>query len=246
MATNKIDSKLDTVVILAGGLGTRLAEETKKKPKPMVEIGRKPILWHIIKHYEHYGFKNIIICAGYKGEMIKKFFKKNIFKDIKINVIDTGLNSLTARRLVKIKKLLPENFCLTYGDAVADINIQKLVKFHFDKNSIFTISGVIPVSKYGSIKYDRGNKIIKFMEKSDFIDNFVSGGYFVLNKKIFKFINNKKNLMLEKEPMTNIAKTGKMYIYKHYGFWQCMDTLRDKLYLEDLWKKSLRWKIWKN
>ena len=246
MATNKIDSKLDTVVILAGGLGTRLAEETKKKPKPMVEIGRKPILWHIIKHYEHYGFKNIIICAGYKGEMIKKFFKKNIFKDIKINVIDTGLNSLTARRLVKIKKLLPENFCLTYGDAVADINIKKLVKFHFDKNSIFTISGVIPVSKYGSIKYDRGNKIIKFMEKSDFIDNFVSGGYFVLNKKIFTFINNKKNLMLEKEPMTNIAKTGKMYIYKHYGFWQCMDTLRDKLYLEDLWKKSLRWKIWKN
>ena len=246
MATNKIDSKLDTVVILAGGLGTRLAEETKKKPKPMVEIGRKPILWHIIKHYEHYGFKNIIICAGYKREMIKIFFKKNIFKDIKINVIDTGLNSLTARRLVKIKKLLPENFCLTYGDAVADINIKKLVKFHFDKNSIFTISGVIPVSKYGSIKYDRGNKIIKFMEKSDFIDNFVSGGYFVLNKKIFKFINNKKNLMLEKEPMTNIAKTGKMYIYKHYGFWQCMDTLRDKLYLEDLWKKSLRWKIWKN
>ena len=246
MAKNKIDSKLDTVVILAGGLGTRLAEETKKKPKPMVEIGRKPILWHIIKHYEHYGFKNIIICAGYKGEMIKKFFKKNIFKDIKINVLDTGLNSLTARRLIKVKKLLPENFCLTYGDAVADINIKKLVKFHFDKNSIFTISGVIPVSKYGSIKYDRGNKIIKFMEKSDFIDNFVSGGYFVLNKKIFKFINNKKNLMLEKEPMTNIAKTGKMYIYKHYGFWQCMDTLRDKLYLEDLWKKSLRWKIWKN
>lgn len=246
MAINKIDSKLDTLVILAGGLGTRLAEETKKKPKPMVEIGRKPILWHIIKHYEHYGFKNIIICAGYKREMIKIFFKKNIFKDIKINVIDTGLNSLTARRLVKIKKLLPENFCLTYGDAVSDIDIQKLVKFHFDKNSIFTISGVIPVSKYGSIKYDRGNKIIKFMEKSDFIDNFVSGGYFVLNKKIFKFINNKKNLMLEKEPMTNIAKTGKMYIYKHYGFWQCMDTLRDKLYLEDLWKKNLRWKIWKN
>ena len=246
MATNKIDSKLDTVVILAGGLGTRLAEETKKKPKPMVEIGRKPILWHIIKHYEHYGFKNIIICAGYKREMIKIFFKKNIFKDIKINVIDTGLNSLTARRLVKIKKLLPENFCLTYGDAVSDIDIQKLVKFHFDKNSIFTISGVIPVSKYGSIKYDRGNKIIKFMEKSDFIDNFVSGGYFVLNKKIFTFINNKKNLMLEKEPMTNIAKTGKMYIYKHYGFWQCMDTLRDKLYLEDLWKKTLRWKIWKD
>ena len=246
MAINKIDSKLDTLVILAGGLGTRLAEETKKKPKPMVEIGRKPILWHIIKHYEHYGFKNIIICAGYKREMIKIFFKKNIFKDIKINVIDTGLNSLTARRLVKIKELLPENFCLTYGDAVSDIDIQKLVKFHFDKNSIFTISGVIPVSKYGSIKYDRGNKIIKFMEKSDFIDNFVSGGYFVLNKKIFKFINNKKNLMLEKEPMTNIAKTGKMYIYKHYGFWQCMDTLRDKLYLEDLWKKNLRWKIWKN
>ena len=246
MAINKIETKLDTLVILAGGLGTRLAEETKKKPKPMVEIGGKPILWHIIKHYEHYGFKNIIICSGYKGVMIKNFFKKNIFKNIKINVIDTGLNSLTARRLIKVKKILPENFCLTYGDAVADINIKKLVKFHFDKNSIFTISGVIPVSKYGSIKYDRSNKITKFMEKSDFIDNFVSGGYFVLNKKIFKFINNKKNLMLEKEPMTNIAKTGKMYIYKHYGFWQCMDTLRDKLYLEDLWKKSLRWKIWKN
>jgi len=246
MAINKIDSKLDTVVILAGGLGTRLAEETKKKPKPMVEIGRKPILWHIIKHYEHYGFKNIIICAGYKRAMIKNFFKKNIFKNIKINVIDTGLNSLTARRLIKVKKLLPENFCLTYGDAVADIDIKKLVKFHFDKNSIFTISGVIPVSKYGSIKYDRGNKIIKFMEKKDFIDNFVSGGYFVLNKKIFKFIDDKKNLMLEKEPMTNIAKTGKMYIYKHYGFWQCMDTLRDKLYLEDLWKKNSRWKIWQN
>ena len=240
-----INSKINTLVILAGGLGTRLAEETQKKPKPMVKIGTKPIIWHIIKHYQHYGFKNFIICAGYKGYMIKKFIHRS--KDLSkenIKIVNTGLKSLTATRLSKVKFFLPDNFCLTYGDAVSNININRLINFHYKKKSIFTITGVVPSSRYGSIKFNNKNRVVKFMEKKDFNVDFVSGGYFVLNKKIFKYIS-KKNEMLENAPMKKIVKTNKMYMYKHNGFWQCMDTLRDKLYLEKLWKKNPRWKVWK-
>ena len=239
-----INSKINTVVILAGGLGTRLSEETQKKPKPMVKIGKKPIIWHIIKHYQFYGFKNFIICGGYKYKIIKNFFLNiNDFKNENINVFNTGIKSLTATILKKIKKILPENFCLTYGDAVSDIDLKRLINFHFKKKSIFTITGVIPVSKYGSIKFNKNQKITKFMEKKDFTNDYVSGGYFVVNKSVFKYLK-KKNEMLERGPMNKIVKSNKMYLYIHKGFWQCMDTLRDKIYLEKLWKKNSKWKIW--
>ena len=238
------NSKINTLVILAGGLGTRLAEETQKKPKPMVKIGSKPIIWHIIQHYKFYGFKNFIICAGYKGQMLKNFFdNSNDFLGDNIKVINTGLKSLTAKRLIKIKKILPTVFCLTYGDAVSDINLNKLINYHIKKKSIFTITGVVPTSKYGSIKFNIKNKVTKFMEKKDFNKDFVSGGYFVLDKSIFKYLS-KKNEMLEKSPMKKIVKTGKMYIFKHNGFWQCMDTLRDKILLDKMWKNKPKWKIW--
>ena len=239
-------SKINTVVILAGGLGTRLAEETQKKPKPMVKIGSKPIIWHIIKHYKYYGFKNIIICAGYKGYMIKKFFfNSKEFKSENLKVINTGLKSLTATRLKKVEKYLPDHFCLTYGDAVSNVNLNNLIRFHFKKKSIFTMTGIVPISKYGSIKFNKNNQVLNFMEKRDFRKNYVSGGYFVLNKKILKFINKNRDEMLEKTPIVKILKTKKMFIYKHNSFWQCMDTLRDKLYLDELWKKKPKWKIWK-
>ncbi len=237
-------SKINTLVILAGGLGTRLSEETHKKPKPMVKIGSEPILWHIIMHYKQFRFKNFIICAGYKGYMINNYFKKKKINDINVNVVSTGIKSLTATRLSKIKNILPEKFCLTYGDAVSDIDLRKLINFHLKKKSIFTISGVIPISRYGSLKFNKKNQILKFMEKKDFQNNYVSGGYFVVNKTSLKYLDNIKDQMLENEPMTKIAKTGKMFVFKHNGFWQCMDTLRDKIYLEKLWKKDPKWKIW--
>ncbi len=237
-------SKINTLVILAGGLGTRLSEETNKKPKPMVKIGSEPILWHIIMHYRQFGFKNFIICTGYKGYIINNYFKKKKINKINVNVVSTGIKSLTATRLRKIKNILPEDFCLTYGDAVSDIDLRKLTNFHLKKKSIFTISGVIPISRYGSLKFNKKNQIIKFMEKKDFQNNYVSGGYFAINKMSLKYLNNNKDQMLENEPMTKIAKTGKMFIFKHNGFWQCMDTLRDKIYLEKLWKKNPKWKIW--
>lgn len=238
-------TNIDTVVILAGGLGTRLSEETQKKPKPMVKIGSKPILWHIIKHYQFYGFKNFIICGGYKYKMIQNFFLKNKeFKNEKINIFNTGAKSLTATRIRKIKNILPENFCLTYGDAVSNIDLNKLINFHFKKKSIFTITGVVPISKYGSIKFSKNQKILKFMEKKDFTKDYVSGGYFVVNKSIFKYLTN-KNEMLERAPMKKIVNSKKMYLYLHRDFWQCMDTLRDKMYLEKLWITKPKWKIWK-
>jgi glucose-1-phosphate cytidylyltransferase len=241
---NKIQK--NTVVILAGGFGTRLSEETATKPKPMVEIGSKPILWHIIKHYQYYGFKNFVICLGYKGKFIEKYFKlhSNLFSDLNIKLLSTGLNSLTATRIFKVRNHLTNTFLLTYGDAVSNINLNKLMLFHKRKNSLFTISGVIPKSRYGSIKFNKNSLITKFREKKDFETNLISGGYFVVDKRVFKYIS-KKNEMLEEKPFRRIQKTKKMFVFKHYGFWQCMDTLRDKVLLEKLWKTNPLWKIWK-
>lgn len=237
----------NVVAILAGGYGTRLSEETIIKPKPMVEIGGRPILWHIIKHYQHFGYINFAICLGYKGDYIKKYFKKNasFFKDLNIKLIDTGLNSLTAKRILKIQDHLSDTFMLTYGDAVSNINLESLLKFHKTKKSIFTISGVVPSSRYGSIQYDKNSRIKKFMEKKDLTENIINGGYFVIDKKSLKYFSNKKNQMLEVEPMNKIVKTGKMFVYKHLKFWQCMDTIRDKNLLEKMWKSNPPWKIWK-
>jgi len=203
--------KNNTVVILAGGFGTRLSEETVLKPKPMVEIGSKPILWHIIKHYQYYGFINFIICLGYKGNYIKQYFNKNsnLFLHLNIKLINTGLNSLTARRLLRVKNYLSETFLLTYGDAVSNINLDSLMKFHNKKKSIFTISGVIPSSRYGSVKFDKNFRVSKFMEKKDLTRHVVNGGYFVVNKKALKFFSKNKNQMLEIEPMKKIVQKKK-------------------------------------
>ena len=240
------ETRNNTVVILAGGFGTRLSEETILRPKPMVQIGSRPILWHIIKHYQHYGFKNFVICLGYKGEYIKSYFKKNskLFSNLNFKLVSTGLNSLTATRIFKVRNHLTNTFLLTYGDAVSDINLSKLILFHKKKKSLFTISGVIPISRYGSIKFNKNSLITKFKEKKDFQDNLISGGYFVCDKKIFNYFS-KKNEMLEEKPFQKIQKTKKMFVFKHYGFWQCMDTMRDKLLLEKLWRINPPWKIWK-
>ena len=239
-------TKSNTVVILAGGLGTRLSEETVSKPKPMVEIGSKPILWHIIKHYQHYGFKNFIICLGYKGEYVKKYFKSHskFFINLNIKLIPTGLRSLTARRILKVQKYLTDTFLLTYGDAVSNIDLNSLLKFHYIKKSIFTISGVVPASRYGSIKHNKQGMVKKFLEKKDLTKHIINGGYFVVSKKSLKYISKTKNQMLENEPMTKIVKAKKMFVRRHLGFWQCMDTLRDKLLLEKMWSQKPEWKIW--
>jgi glucose-1-phosphate cytidylyltransferase len=243
--TNNEFNKI-TVAILAGGYGTRLSEETNLRPKPMVKIGSQPILWHIIKHYEYYGFKNFIICLGYKGQYIKNYFKKNfnLFPNLKIKLVKTGLDSLTAKRILKIKNYLTDPFLLTYGDAVSNINLNSLFKFHIRKKSIFTISGVIPTSRYGSIKYTKKGRIKKFTEKKDFQNFFVNGGYFVVNKKSLKYFSKNKNQMLENEPIKKIVKTKKMFVYRHFKFWQCMDTLRDKKKLSQMWESNPPWKIW--
>jgi glucose-1-phosphate cytidylyltransferase len=241
------ETKSNTVVILAGGLGTRLSEETVTKPKPMVEIGSKPILWHIIKHYQHYGFKNFIICLGYKGEYVKKYFKSHskLFINLNIKLIPTGLTSLTATRVLKVEKYLTDTFLLTYGDAVSNIDLNSLLKFHYIKKSIFTISGVVPASRYGSIEYNKQGMVKKFLEKKDLTKHIINGGYFVISKKSLKYISKTKNQMLEIEPMTKIVKTNKMFVRRHLGFWQCMDTLRDKLLLKKMWAQKPEWKIWK-
>lgn len=238
--------KNNTVVILAGGFGTRLSEETILKPKPMAEIGSKPILWHIIKHYQYYGFVNFVICLGYKGNYIKKYFKINshLFSHLNIKLINTGLNSLTARRLLKVNNYLSDTFLLTYGDAVSDINLEKLLKFHNKKKALFTISGVVPMSRYGSIKFDKNFRVQKFMEKKDLIKHIINGGYFIVNKKVLKMFDKNKNQMLEIEPMKKIVTKKKMFVYVHLGFWQCMDTLRDKILLNKLWKNKPVWKLW--
>ena len=244
----KKNNKDIAVAILAGGYGTRLSEKTKDIPKPLVKIGNKPIIWHIIKHYEYYGFKKFIICCGYKGNLIKKFIsnEKKKLKDLDIITINTGIKSLTAKRVIKIKKYLTNTFCLTYGDAVADVNLSNLIKYHKRKKSDFTVTGVIPISRYGSLKINKKNKIIKFMEKKDFKDNYINGGYFVINKNILKFISPRKNQMLEEEPMRKIVKEKNMFVYKHRSFWQCMDTLRDNILLNKMWRKKPKWKIWRN
>jgi glucose-1-phosphate cytidylyltransferase len=212
----------------------------------MVEIGSKPILWHIIKHYQYYGFINFIICLGYKGNYIKQYFNKNsnLFLHLNIKLVNTGLNSLTARRLLRVKNYLSDTFLLTYGDAVSNINLDSLMKFHNKKKSIFTISGVVPSSRYGSVKFDKNFRVSKFMEKKDLTRHVVNGGYFVVNKKALKFFSKNKNQMLEIEPMKKIVQKKKMFLYVHLGFWQCMDTLRDKILLNKLWKKKPEWKLW--
>lgn len=256
------------VVILAGGLGTRLMEETESRPKPMVEIGGKPILWHILKIYESQGFNEFIICTGYKSIKIKEYFinyfmhnsdftvdlknnQINIIKTInesfKVTVVDTGLNTNTAGRIKKIEHLIDgENFMLTYGDGVADIDLKSLLKFHIESNKIATLTSVQLPGRFGNIDVDKYGIVNEFQEKPFGDGVWINGGFFVLNKKVFKYLNGDvENVQWEKGPLIKIANDKELAAYRHEGFWKCMDALRDRIELEELWQTgAAKWKIW--
>lgn len=217
------------VVILAGGLGTRLSEYTKLIPKPMVKIGGKPIILRIMNLYKKYGFKEFYIALGYKGNVIKKFFKKKN-KDLKVHLINTGKRTMTGGRLKRLERYLnKETFLLTYGDGLSDLNIKKLVKFHKKNQSIMTLTAVRPPARFGSIKIN-GDYVYYFKEKSSVDEGWINGGFFVVEPEIFKYLKN-DNTFLEKEPFEKLAKEKNIIAFKHKGFWQCMDTKRDKDFL---------------
>ena len=227
------------VVILAGGLGTRLSEYTKTIPKPMVKLAGKPILHYIMKHYANHGYNEFYIALGYKGKIIKDYFKKNLKKlNWKINLIDTGLKTMTGGRIKKLKKYLgEEDFLMTYGDGLSDVNLKKLVSFHKkNKKALVTMTAVRPPARFGAIKI-KNNKVKIFKEKSKIDEGWINGGFFIMKPK---FIDNieKSSTYLEKSPLEKIAKKNQLFAFKHKGFWQCMDTKRDKDYLEHLFRKK--------
>ena len=227
------------VVILAGGLGTRLSEYTKTIPKPMVKLAGKPILHYIMKHYANHGYNEFYIALGYKGKIIKDYFKKNLKKlNWKINLIDTGLKTMTGGRIKKLKKYLgEEDFLMTYGDGLSDVNLKKLVSFHKkNKKALVTMTAVRPPARFGAIKI-KNNKVKIFREKSKIDEGWINGGFFIMKPK---FIDNieKSSTYLEKSPLEKIAKKNQLFAFKHKGFWQCMDTKRDKDYLEHLFRKK--------
>ena len=224
------------VVILAGGYGTRLSEYTKLIPKPMVKVGGKPIILRIINLYKKYGFKEFYIALGYQGNYIKKFFK-NRFKDLNINLIDTGINTMTGGRLRRLKKFLDkETFLMTYGDGLSDINLKKLVSFHQRNKSIMTLTAVRPPARVGSIKI-KNNFVYYFKEKSSVDEGWINGGFFVFEPEIFNYLKNDKTY-LERDPFEKLAKKKNIKAYKHPGFWQCMDTKRDKDLLDQIIKNK--------
>ena len=254
------------VAILAGGLGTRLAEETEIRPKPMVEIGGMPILWHIMKIYAHYGFKEFVIALGYKGEFIKKYMvdccslASNLTVNLKngnvvrhggndidwtVQLIDTGMKSQTGGRIKRLASYLGDDtFLLTWGDGVADINLEKLIAFHRSHGKLATLTAVRPPARYGHLELD-GDRIAEFSEKPQTGEGWINGAFFVLEPGIFDYIEGDAT-QWEKEPLENLARDGQLMAYKHRSFWQCMDTLREKHILENYWNSGRApWKIWK-
>ena len=238
------------LVIFAGGLGSRLSEETKLKPKPLVEIGNKPIIWHIMKIYSHYKIKKFIICGGYKYKNFVSYFKSIKKKTDKLGwsviVLNTGLQTMTGGRLKRIDNFLKKNedFCLTYGDGLSNVNIEKLIKFHRKNKKLATVLAVNPPARFGSLLI-KENIVQKFDEKPIQSENWINGGFFVLNQKVMKFIKNDRTIW-EREPLQNIAKKKELVAFKHKNFWAAMDTLREKNLLNDLWKRGKApWKIWK-
>jgi glucose-1-phosphate cytidylyltransferase len=257
-----------SVVILCGGTGTRLREETEFRPKPMVNIGSRPILWHIMKYYSQYGCKKFILALGYKGEMIKNYFcnyelmnndltiklgqRENIHiynshdeAGWEITLANTGEKTLKGARLKKIQKYFSdETFMMSYGDGVADVDINALLAFHKAHGKIATVTGINPASRFGELKID-GTRVVAFAEKPQNGGSIVNGGYFVFNKAIFEYLNEDDSCDLEYGPLEHIARDGQLMVYKHKGFWACMDTLRDMEYLNKLWDDgSAKWKIW--
>jgi len=254
-------------VILAGGLGTRLSEETAIKPKPMVEVGGQPILWHIMKTYSAHGVNDFIICCGYKGYVIKEFFANYFLRmsdvtfDMRFNqmnihagkaepwrvtLVDTGENTMTGGRLKRVREHVgDETFCFTYGDGVSDINIAKLIDFHKAEGGSATLTAVQPPGRFGAISLTREQtKIMQFHEKPEGDGAWINGGYFVLEPEVIDYIAD-DTVVWEHEPLKKLAHDGKLSAFKHDGFWQPMDTLKDKNYLEDLWQKGKApWKVW--
>ena len=231
------DINMIKTVILAGGLGTRISEETKKIPKPMVKIGNLPIIHHIIKIYEAYGYNNFIICGGYKYKLISSYFKK-IKISSNVKVINTGINTMTAGRILKIRKYVKNDnkFFLTYGDGVSNVDLNKLLKLHNKSKKILTLTAVQPNVKYGIVKFSKKNKLInKFEEKPK--KHFVSGGFFVVSTEIFKYIKNSKSVF-EFDCLPSLAKKKMIVGYKHNDFWHSLDTMKDKINLNKLWKKG--------
>jgi glucose-1-phosphate cytidylyltransferase len=224
------------VVILAGGLGTRIPEFTKTIPKPMVKIGKLPIIIHIMKHYSKYGYKDFYVALGYKSKVIKNYFKNKKF-DWKVNLIDTGLSTMTGGRLKRLKNYIGnDTFMMTYGDGVSNVNLKKLLSFHKKNKNMITLTAVRPPARFGAIKIS-GKHVKYFKEKSNTDEGWINGGFFVIEPKFIKFIKNDQTF-LEREPLEKAARSKQLFAYKHNGFWQCMDTKRDKDNLEKIYKNK--------
>lgn len=253
------------VVILAGGMGTRLSEETVVRPKPMVEIGGKPILWHIMKLYSHSGFNDFVICLGFKGYMIKEYFSNYFLhmSDVtfdmrsnsmevhqkyaepwKVTLVDTGADSMTGGRVKRVAPYLDGTFMLTYGDGVADVNINSLLEFHRRHGKAATVTSTQPSGRFGALNLDAAGNVSSFQEKPAGDGAWINGGFFVLEPAVLDYIDSDATVF-EKEPLEGLARDQQLVAYKHSGFWQPMDTLRDKILLEDLWSKGKApWKLW--
>lgn len=246
------------VVILAGGKGTRIGEESSLKPKPMIEIGGQPILWHIMKHYSSYGFNEFVICCGYKGDMIKDYFanyymhhmdvtfdftaggKMSIHTDMvepwKVTLVDTGLEAMTGARIRKVRRYLGEEaFMLTYGDGVSDVDLKQLLQFHKEQKAIGTLTAIQPEGRFGILDISNEKKITNFEEKGKESGGWINGGFMVLEPEVFDYIGEGENVIFERTPLEQLAKEGKLAAYQHRGFWHCMDTMQDKNHLNQLW-----------
>jgi glucose-1-phosphate cytidylyltransferase len=257
------------VLLLAGGFGTRLSEETDIRPKPMVEIGGKPILWHIMKIYSTYGFNEFVVLLGYKGYYIKEYFSNyflhqsditidmqngkmeilnNSSEPWKVTLLDTGLHSMTGGRIKQAQHFIGnEPFMLTYGDGVSNINIKKLVKFHKSHGKFMTMTSAQPDGRFGALDIDEHNKVQEFKEKPKGDGNWINAGFFVCEPEVFDYIKGNNSIVFEQEPLKNLAKDGQIFTYKHDGFWRPMDSLKDKNDLNKLWDNNqAEWKIWEN
>jgi glucose-1-phosphate cytidylyltransferase len=256
------------VVILAGGFGTRISEESHLRPKPMIEIGDSPILWHILKIYSHYGFNDFVICCGYKGYIIKQYFADyylhrsditfdfsknndmtihcNVAEPWRVTVVDTGLKAQTGARIKRVQKYLgDETFMMTYGDGVSDVDIDALMKFHKSHGKTATMTAIQPGNRWGVLDMDERQTVVRFAEKAKEDGGWINGGFMVLEPKVFDYLDDSEDLVFERKPLERLAADGELVAYKHHGYWQCLDTLRDKGRLENMWNSgSAPWKVW--
>jgi len=269
MGLSELSRETPQVVILCGGMGTRLREETEVRPKPMVELGGRPILWHIMKTYAHYGFRRFILCLGYKGDVIKRFFaeyelltndftvilgsrvatlevhQQNDDHDWRVTLADTGPAAKTGARVKRVQRYVDSDvFMLTYGDGVTDLDIGCLLEFHRAHGKIGTVTGVTPPSRYGELNI-QGDRVLAFREKPMDGGSSINGGYFVFKRQFFDYLADHDDCVLEREPLERLAKDGELMVYSHRGFWQCMDTYRDLEFLKGLWEEGAApWKVW--